>query len=411
MAMFKSAALLLGYLVSSAVGLPVESLNENQITSRAGEVLIFSDDFTTLDMNQWKHELTMGGGGNWEFQRYVNSRKNSFVQDGKLFIKPSLTADDVGEDVVYGRKPTWQENTIDMWGNTPADMCTGQQFYGCFRTAQGTDILPPISSARLRTAETFAFKYGRVEVRAKLPRGDWLWPAMWMMPANNAYGQWPASGEIDICESRGNGVEYMKDGKPLGLNQYGATLHWGPYYPKNGFPMTHKSFALTQGTFNDDFHTFGLYWSDERLFMYVDSEENVVMEVDFYGKTSFWDKGMEANYWTKDDFNPWGMETNKHTPFDREYYLILNLAVGGTAGEANGYFPDGVGNKPWSNIEPAAAKRFYDAKNSWLPTWTNSTTGKISDNAALQIDSVKVWGFSGKSTFTDRRPQTKSVTL
>ena len=65
-------------------------------------------------------------------------------------------------------------------------------------------MINPIRSARLRSVKSFSFQYGRVEIKAKLPKGDWLWPAIWMLPAHNEYGQWPASGEIDIMESRGN---------------------------------------------------------------------------------------------------------------------------------------------------------------------------------------------------------------
>ncbi len=61
-----------------------------------------------------------------------------------------------------------------------------------------------MQSAAVRTVESFAFTYGRVEVRAKLPRGDWLWPAIWLLPKWHQYGDWPTSGEIDIMESRGN---------------------------------------------------------------------------------------------------------------------------------------------------------------------------------------------------------------
>jgi len=64
----------------------------------------------------------------------------------------------------------------------------------------------------LRTAESFAFKYGRVEVKAKTPVGDWLWPAIWLLPKDQEYGQWPASGEIDIFESRGNDASYPAGG-------------------------------------------------------------------------------------------------------------------------------------------------------------------------------------------------------
>jgi beta-glucanase (GH16 family) len=62
----------------------------------------------------------------------------------------------------------------------------------------GGNVLNPIQSAKITTATTFNFQYGRVEVVAKLPKGDWLWPAIWMLPARNEYGMWPASGEFRL---------------------------------------------------------------------------------------------------------------------------------------------------------------------------------------------------------------------
>lgn len=119
----------------------------------------------------------------------------------------------------------------------------------------------PILSARLRTANSFSFKYGRVEFRAKLPKGDWLWPALWMLPKHNEYGNWPASGEIDIMETRGNmNYPFEKEG---GIESIESTMHWGPGWPANAFLLTHKVYRLPSGTFNDGFHTFGLYWSDK----------------------------------------------------------------------------------------------------------------------------------------------------
>jgi beta-glucanase (GH16 family) len=147
--------------------------------------LAFEDNFDELDMKLWKHEITLGGGGNWEFQGYMNNRSNSYVDDGNLYIRPTLTADTIGIENLQGNNYIW-----DVWGSSPADMCTGNQFYGCQRLAGGGgNPLNPIQSARLRTAETFQFRYGKVEIRAKLPKGDWLWPAVWMLPASNAYGQ------------------------------------------------------------------------------------------------------------------------------------------------------------------------------------------------------------------------------
>ena len=100
----------------------------------------------------------------------------------------------------------------------PGDLCTSPSYYGCERTGNGGNILNPISSARLRSANSFAFTYGKVEARAKLPLGDWLWPAIWMLPLKQEYGLWPTSGEIDIMESRGN-LNLVKDGTNIGVEQ------------------------------------------------------------------------------------------------------------------------------------------------------------------------------------------------
>lgn len=166
-------------------------------------------------------------------------------------------------------------------------------------------------------------------MRAKLPRGDWLWPAIWMLPKNNEYGQWPASGEIDIMESRGNDESYPNGG----INAFGSTLHWGLDYTTNKFEMTHKEYKHSS-SLNDDFHIYGLYWDENRLYTYFDSQTNIVLDVDMKSQ-SFFQKG---NFGPTYD-NPWVGETN-NAPFNREFYLVINLAVGGTAN----YFQDGVGN-------------------------------------------------------------------
>jgi len=109
----------------------------------------------------WKHEITLGGGGNWEFEAYLNNRTNSFVKNGTLYLKPTLMADQIGEANVKANA------VFDIWGGDPANICTGNSFYGCSRTAgAGGNYLNPIKSARIRTAETFTVKYGRVEFRA-----------------------------------------------------------------------------------------------------------------------------------------------------------------------------------------------------------------------------------------------------
>jgi hypothetical protein len=99
-----------------------------------------------------------------------------------------------------------QTGTMDVWGGDPASVCTGNFDYGCLRTGgAGGNIVNPVMSARLRTAETFAFKYGRVEVVAALPRGDWLWPAIWLLPVRQDYGTCAFTRKQ--ARSRRSGVE------------------------------------------------------------------------------------------------------------------------------------------------------------------------------------------------------------
>ena len=72
------------------------------------------------------------------------------------------------------------------------------QDYGCSRTGSASNALNAVQSARIRSVNAFSFKYGRIEIRAQLPKGDWLWPAIWLLPEHNAYGEWPASVECHV---------------------------------------------------------------------------------------------------------------------------------------------------------------------------------------------------------------------
>jgi beta-glucanase (GH16 family) len=332
--------------------------------------LVFSDDFNEFDLSVWEHELTLGGGGSWEFEHYTNNRSNSYVRDSILYLKPTLTSGTIGEQNVLNGY------TMDIWGASPADVCTGNAFYGCSRTSFGTsggNVLNPIQSARVRTARSFSFKYGKVEVRAKLPKGDWIWPAIWMLPRYNSYGSWPSSGEVDIVESRGN-ANYAAGG----VNSVASTLHWGPFVGQDPFYLTHGAQTMPSGDFSQDFHVFGMIWTNDTICTYIDSESNIVLKVDTSAQ-SFWHKG---GWDTTSYDNIWANRGN-NAPFDQKFYLIFNVAVGGTGG----YFPDGVGNKPWSDTDPHAVNAFNSAIGQWYPTWNG-------EDSALQIDYVKVWDIS-----------------
>ncbi|KAK7067194.1 3-glucan binding protein [Halocaridina rubra] len=333
--------------------------------------LIFNDEFDFLDHEVWEHEITMSGGGNWEFQAYVNNRSVSYTRDSTLFIKPDLMSNWKDEAFL-------SSGTLSLWGmNGRGDVCTGNSYYGCERVGAGSNLVNPVVSARLRTLSDFAFRYGRIEIRAKMPRGAWLWPAMWMLPRYWPYGLWPASGEIDIVESRGN-----DDYGTLG-NQYGgSTLHWGPFWPHNRYDLTHSEYTASDGSFANSFHVWRVDWTQDKFEFYVDD----VLELTVDPGTSFWDLGEFANIGDIDNIWERG---DKLAPFDQKFYIILNLAVGGT----NGFFPDEVPSnppKPWANTSPNAFLDFWNGRADWLPTWEQGE-GKISENAALQVDYVKVW--------------------
>lgn len=134
--------------------------------------LIFDENFNALDKNVWKIENSMGiGGGSKEFQWYVNDKENLFVDDGVLHLKPTLTADKFGEKFLYN-------GSVEI----PQKECTFSNFNGCNKTANLNNIINPIRSVRMNTYNSFSFKYGVVEISAKIPSGDWLFPALWMNP-------------------------------------------------------------------------------------------------------------------------------------------------------------------------------------------------------------------------------------
>ena len=107
----KTSALQTAPILVLLLLLVVHSVNSNKdIRRRDGEYLILNDDFDTFNLNLWKHELTAGGGGNWEFEYYNNNRSNSYVRDSCLFIHPTFTNDQMGIDV------TQNGASIDVWG-------------------------------------------------------------------------------------------------------------------------------------------------------------------------------------------------------------------------------------------------------------------------------------------------------
>jgi beta-glucanase (GH16 family) len=138
-------------------------------------------------------------------------------------------------------------------------------------------VINPVRSARLTTQGKHNITYGKIEVVAKLPRGDWLWPAIWMMPEDSVYGAWPASGEIDIMESKGNdGLTYTG-----GRNVVSGTLHWAPNWLLDAFWRTTGNRYLKRADYSDAYHTYGMEWSENYIYTWVDTRIDQSMYVPF----------------------------------------------------------------------------------------------------------------------------------
>jgi len=318
----------------------------------AAEKLVFNEDFNTLDQSKWRHDVSAWRGGNFEFQYYRNSRNNSYVRGGTLFIKPTLTADEYGEDFVLHGKLSYPD-------------CNREP---CVSEA-GSEIVLPVLSARI--SSVFSFKYGRLEVRARMPKGDWLWPAIWLLPEDDVYGGWPRSGEMDLVESRGNRRLFDSQGKQDGIRFLSSTLHWGPAPGTNGFRKTLYVKNMNSDTLADDFHVYTLDWRESGIRFLIDGQ---LIGERPTPQEGFWKLGgFQGN-------DIWG--SKKLAPFDQNFYIIINLAVGGN------FFSDGLRNephpRPYDLKSGQAMRQFWEKKDWWKDTWKG-------ESAALQVDYVRVY--------------------
>ena len=217
--------------------------------------LVWDDDFdnSEIDLNKWNFEIGTGdwGWGNNEAQYYTNDPENAYIEDGNLIIQA------VHEN--YG----------------------GMNY----------------TSARLTTKNKGDWRYGKFEIRAKLPTGIGTWPAIWMLPTDWVYGGWPESGEIDIMEHVGYNPNWIH-----------GTIHTDAYNHMDGTQLGGQIYINDASS---NFHIYSIVWSDESIKWYVDD----IQFYDFYNDQ-------------QDDFTTW--------PFNQDFHLILNLAIGGTWGGQQG---------------------------------------------------------------------------
>lgn len=247
---------------------------------RPGWKLVWSDEFngTALDRSKWSYDIGDGfysydenkwitGWGNKELQYYTNAPSNVFVRDGHLHLR-AVKESYQGKGYTSGRITTMNRDGTELFSKT----------------------------------------YGRFEFRAKLPVGQGIWPALWMLPRDFSYGGWAASGEIDVLEARGQ--------KPHETN---STLHYGSQWDANAY--SGGTYKFPQGQSIADFHVYAVEWEPGEIRFSVDG-------VVHHKQRDWWSssrvegpKGVHPK--SAADLNPWP------APFDKPFFIIMNLAVGG----------------------------------------------------------------------------------
>ncbi|WP_423141510.1 glycoside hydrolase family 16 protein [Parablastomonas sp. CN1-191] len=280
--------------------------------------LVWADEFdgAALDPAKWTLADDCWGGGNNERQCYTPDPANHRVAGGQLEI------------VARKERHTGPAFPLAQ-RDTPAK-----------RLATASK---PFTSARLSTTGLAAWRYGRVEIRARFPQGQGTWPAAWMLPEDWKEGAWPRSGEIDIVEAV-NLSTPCKDCRGGKENHVLGTIHFGNLPPRN----RHLGLSTQLTGPADGWHTYAIEWSPAAIAWFVDGRR--------YETRS-------AREWRVP-----GVGTGR-APFDKPFHLILNLAIGGGLAEsrnlkgvAEGGFPKTmavdwvrVWQKPGPGDKPAAA--------------------------------------------------------
>jgi len=247
-----SGTYVVNVIAKSAAGLTASA--STTITVTVAQSLIWSDEFTTPgapDPAKWGYDLGAGGWGNNELQYYTDRLDNAVVSGGTLKI--------------IAKRENFSGSTF--------------------------------TSARLLSRTKFSFKYGKIEILAKLPTGVGTWPATWMLGDNFLTAGWPACGEIDIMEHRGND-----------LNRIHGTIHYTGNSGGNGIGGT----TLIQNA-TTEFHKYACEWTAQYIRFLVD----------------------DRIYFTTTN--------SANLPFNQSFFLLLNVAMGGNfGGSVDPAFSSGV---------------------------------------------------------------------
>ena len=231
----------------------VSNLKEETYQPGVDWNLVWSDEFEAdkIDADNWNFQEEAAGRFNDEWQRYTSSKENAYIDNNCLVIKAIHESDTHG--------------------------------------------MNQYTSARMHTANKQTWKYGRIAARMKLPEGNGIWPAFWMLGANieenGGDTLWPQSGEIDILELYGS--------KDDGVVE--ANAHYADASGLHG-DMGGAAFKLEQGKFADAFHIFELEWDVNKIAWFVDGKQFASMSI------------------SEDELSE----------FHKDFFILFNIAVGGT---------------------------------------------------------------------------------
>ncbi|AZG73902.1 glycoside hydrolase family 16 protein [Shewanella livingstonensis] len=282
-------------LVLSALFLSGCHSYETQSTPRTNTVvdatssgwqMVWQDEFngSHIDTSKWSFAVDCYGGGNDEAQCYTARSHNAAVTDGMLII--TAQRETFSGPAVNDSDPIYDEND----------------------TSKSLDY----TSARLISKNKGDWKYGRFEIRAKLPQGQGTWPAIWMLPTDWIYGPWAGSGEIDIMEAVNLQVVSAEIGPESAVH---GTLHYGKQWPNNVYSGQeyHLPNELNPA---DDFHIYALEWQQGEIRWYVDDVHYATQHSSGWYSQYIADNGAVVN-------------APDNAPFNQQFHMLLNLAVGG----------------------------------------------------------------------------------
>lgn len=331
----------------------------------------------------------------------------SIVSDKEISLsvipdeKPEAFAGCVNKEIVDGWVPTWceefnYEGKPDEsiwnyqtggggWGNgeaqyyTKGDNVEVKDGYLTITARKEQYGGNSYTSSRINTSGKADFKYGRFDIRAKLPKTRGTWPAIWMMPTKGFYGGWPKSGEIDI----------MEHSATYALNKYLGTIHTAAYYHSIGTQkgsgyISYNHYDQNATNLVDDFHVYSIIWEPGKMTWLFDDHQYYQLTAEELYKPSL------------EPYEAW--------PFDQEFHFLLNVAIGGGMGGSidpnftvdqmvvdyvHVYQKDYISN---DNAAPSAVKNIRVVSGSFSPIEGNITWDDATDDQAIKQYHIYVNG-------------------